>query len=184
MKVDIKKMAGWFDLAKCVTGIASVLASAYWSIISFINPSVFHPLKFVFDKFIRVFYEMIAERILHLDIKTVFPSVLSSGSGTSDQRIILLIGMGIVTYFTMHIVSDAIGIVFNYFMRKTLINRFGGSAYKDYLRQIKERDIKNSEQIRLEEASQSHYKKWKEYYKSDMPYDEWKKKVIKPFNRQ
>lgn len=184
MKVNIKQMAGWFELAKCVTGIAALLASVYWSFIAFFNPSVFHPFKFVFDKICSMFYEIIARDILHLDINTAFPKVLSSDTGTLDQRIILIIGMGIVTYFTMQIVSDAIRIVFNYFMRKTLISRFGGSAYKDYLRQIKERDIKNSEQIRLEEASQSHYKKWKEYYKSDMPYDEWKEKVIKPFNRQ
>lgn len=184
MKAEIRKVVGWIDFARCVTALAALLTSIYWSIISFINPSVFHPLKYVFDKFIGLFYEAIAKNVYELKNFTPYPSDLSSGSGTSDQRIILIIEMGIVIFLTMQIVASVIGRIYNYYMQRVLVSRFGEEAYKEYLRQIKEQDIKDSEKMRLEEASQSHYKKWKEYYKSDMPYNEWKEKVIKPFNRQ
>jgi hypothetical protein len=184
MSTEIKKLASRIDLIRDIAIFCGLIASSYWSVICFVKPEIFHPVKSLMLPFFESIYKGFSFNAHNASEDVRFPKLLAFNDGNSIQQVLMILCAGWVCIVTGFLTVSIINKIHSYFKNKYLINRYGKEEYKLYMRVIEEKEKKKNEQKLLEEASKAHYEKWKEYYKSDMPYDEWKEKVINPFNRQ
>lgn len=184
MSTEIKKLASRIDLIRDIAIFCGLIASSYWSVISFVKPEIFQPVKSLMLPFFDSLYKGFSFNAHNASEDVRFPNLLSYHDGNSFQQVIMILCAGWVCICTGFLTVSIINKTHSCFKKKSLVKRYGKEEYKLYMREIEEKERKENEQKLLEEASKAHHEKWKEYYKSDMPYDEWKEKVIKPFNRQ
>ncbi|HBZ8014977.1 TPA: hypothetical protein MM158_005209 [Klebsiella pneumoniae] len=155
--------------------IALVIMCISWSLASFYDASVYHPLRDIYQYITQWVYSNFFNGGT---LPTEFAYPVKEGLiGVVD----LAMGAYAVTYATLKIGLTLGRKLLSYLERKVLVHKFG---HKKYIRYCKLRNSasiykKNiSEGSDFEKAQINYYEKWKQHYKSSLSYSEWQKKVL------
>ncbi|MDP4455592.1 hypothetical protein O3T00_30540 [Escherichia coli] len=174
MKKEDRSLIRWVSLSCDIFAITLVIGVAYYAAMGVLG-LVYNPVPYYFSEWINWMQPKIKLPVTYHD-----PSLYLDNGTYSIGDYILSIGYLFGFFFAqLYVAIIFLGKLNHALIRKIIIYKATEDFRQKYFG-VKEARFKRllNEQD-LEDISRKHWEKWREYYKSNMSYDEWKQKFKK-----
>ncbi|HBV4265988.1 TPA: hypothetical protein MDW71_005281 [Klebsiella pneumoniae] len=173
-----KSFIRWVNFGSRVFVIAVIVAGFYYCWLGIFGVS-YNPVLYYSAELFNHIWPGAKFPVTFLDSKLYF----DNGTYAIGSFILSAVYLIVISYAQVYVAVYIARKLADILVREVVIYKEGKAFYKKYAGinnvRIDRVQSEKSADLELEDVSRKHWEKWKEHYKSDMDFDEWKRRFNK-----